>query len=368
MLVSCTQENLAKGLGIVGRLVGGRTTLPVLNNILIKTEKGGLNLVSTDLEVGINTWIGAKVDEEGAITVPAKLLVDFVSNNTDKKIDLSLKELSLKLSSEHFKANIKGIDASEFPLIPRVKKQAEIEIDGNVFRHAISKVLIAVALDESRPVLAGVYFNAKDNTLKMVATDSYRLSEQKITLSKKTENEISLIVPARPLGEILRIMNDSINKIIIFPGENQVEFVVGETTVVSRLIDGAFPDYEQIIPSKTTTQVTVSTQEFTSAIKMAQIFARDNANNIKLDLAAPNKILIVSSSPNIGDNVSEISGEVTGEEIKIAFNAKFILDALGVLESEKIKLDLSGDMAAGQLIGEKDSNFLHLIMPLKVDE
>jgi DNA polymerase-3 subunit beta len=368
MIASCTQENLAKGLGIVGRSVGVRTTLPVLNNILIKTEKGGLKLSATDLEVGISTWIGAKVDQDGAITVPAKLLVDYISNNRDKKIDLSLKELNLHLVSDHFKANIKGIDAQEFPLIPQVKKQAEIIVNAQDFSESISKTIISVALDESRPVLSGIYFHAKGNTLKMVSTDSYRLSEKKINLDKKIENEVSFIVPGRPMGEVLRILNDNIDKIAIYPGDNQVEFVMGETTLVSRLIDGNFPDYEQIIPTKTTTNVTVSASDFSGAIKMAQIFARESANNIKLKLKAPNQILIAANSPHLGDNISEVTGEVAGQEIEIAFNAKFILDVMSVLSSDKIKLDLSGDMAAGQIMGEKDSNFLYLIMPLRVDE
>lgn len=368
MLVSCTQENLLKGLSIVGRSVSTRATLPVLNNILIKTEKGGLKLSATDLEVGINTWVGAKVDREGVITVPAKILVDYITNNKDKKISLSLKDLSLNLSSEHYKANIRGIDASEFPLIPEVKRKEEIIVEAKVFKNAIAKTIISVALDESRPVLSGIYFKASSDSLKMVATDSYRLSEQKITLSKKVSQEVSFIVPGRAMSEMLRILTDDIDKVSLYPGENQVEVVMGQTTFISRLINGAFPDYEQIIPDKTTTQVSLNLGEFSGAIKMAAIFARDNANNIKLKLKAPNEILVIATSPQLGDNVSQTAGKVTGEEIEISFNAKFILDILGTLTSENIKLDLAGEARAAQIIGEKDANFLYLIMPLRVEE
>lgn len=368
MIVSCTQENLAKGLAIVGRSVGTRTTLPVLNNILIKTEKGGLKLSATDLEVGINTWIGAKVDQDGAITIPAKLLVDYINNNSDKKISLNLKEANLYLVSDHFKTNIKGIDATEFPLIPQVKKQTEIVISSQNLQSAITKTLIAVALDESRPVLAGIYFHVKGDTLKMVSTDSYRLAEQKITLDKKVENEFSFIVPYRPMSEVLRILSDSLDKVMIYPGENQVEFVMGETTLVSRLINGAFPDYEQIIPDKATTQVSVDARELTGAIKMAQIFARESANNIKLKLNPPSQISIIATSPHLGDNISEIKSDVTGEKMEISFNAKFILDALQVLKSDRIKIDLSSDTKPGLVYGEKDSNYLYVIMPLRTDE
>ncbi len=368
MNVSCTQENLAKGLAIVGRSVGVRTTLPVLNNILVKTEKGGLKLSATDLEIGINTWIGAKVDSDGAITVPAKLLVDYITNNNDKKIDISQKEMNIHLSSEHFKVNIKGIDASEFPLIPQVKKKIELVISPTDLASAIGKTIIAAALDESRPVLAGIFFHAKNNTLKIVATDSYRLSEQKINLEKKLAEEISFIVPSRPMSEVLRILSNAMEKISIYPGENQVEFVISETTLVSRLITGAFPNYEQIIPTAATTRVSVSTDEFRSAIKMAQIFAKDSGSNIKLKLKAPKEISISANSPHLGDNVSQVAGTVSGKDLEIAFNAKFILDVLAVLKSETIKLDLSGESTAGLIFGEKDPSFLYVIMPLRVDE
>lgn len=368
MKVSCTQENLQKGLQIVGRSVGVRSTLPVLNNILIKTEKGGLSLTATDLELGINTWIGAKVDKEGSITIPAKLLVDYINNNSDKKIDFSQEELNLTLISDHFKTNIKGIDSSEFPLIPQVKHDTEISISSKDLLSSIEKTLIAVALDESRPVLSGVLFLAKENTLTLVATDSYRLAEQKINLDQKINQEISFIIPAKPLTEVARILTETDEKVSIYPGESQVEFVIGKTTIVSRLINGSFPDYEQIIPSSAKTKISVTKQEILSAIKMAQVFARENANNIKFEIEPPKKITVISSSPQLGDNVANISGDVSGDKVKIAFNGKYVLDALNVLKSENIKIDLSGDLAAGQIMGEKDANYLYLIMPLRGEE
>lgn len=368
MIVSCTQENLAKGLSIVGRSVGTRTTLPVLNNILIKTEKGGLKLSATDLEIGINTWIGAKVDEEGAITLPAKLLLDYINTNTDKKIDLKLNELTAELKSENYNANIKGIEASEFPLIPEVKKTDALEIPSAGFNTAIAKTLIAAALDESRPVLAGIFFKAKGNTLKMVATDSYRLAEQTLTLNKKLEKDVSFIVPQKTMGEIARILNDGIEKVLIYPGENQVEFNLGETTLISRLIEGSFPDYEQIIPKTVKTTVTTKSATFANAIKMAALFARESANNIKLQMEEPDKISVLAVSPHLGDNVSKVAGQVKGEKLEIAFNAKFISDVLSVLSSENIKIELSGNLVAGKISSDKDSNYLYIIMPLRVEE
>ncbi|AKM82258.1 TPA: DNA polymerase III subunit beta [Candidatus Berkelbacteria bacterium] len=368
MIVSCTQENLAKGLGLVGRSVGTRTTLPVLNNILIKTEKGRLKLSATDLEIGIHTWVGAKVDEEGALTIPAKLLLDYINTNNDKTIDFSAKDLTLHLKSEHYKANIKGIDAAEFPLIPEVKKAESLEIPVASFLNAITKTLISTALDESRPVLAGVFFKAKGNTLKMVATDSYRLSEQTVILNKKIDNEVVFIVPQKTLAEVGRILSNAGEVVIVSAGENQVEFKLGETILVSRLIEGTFPDYEQIIPKTVKTTVVVKASLFSNAIKMASLFARESANNIKLKIEAPDKVSVLAVSPHLGDNTSEITGQVSGEGIEIAFNAKFLSDVLAVINSENVKLELSSNLAAGLIKAEKDNNFLYVIMPLRVDE
>lgn len=368
MKISCTQENLAKGLGIVGRSVGTRTTLPVLNNILLKTEKGGLKIAATDLEIGISTWIGAKVDDEGAITIPAKLLVDYINTNSDKTISFAMKDLTVHFESEHFKANIKGIEASEFPVIPTVKKEKEIEVLKVDFERAISKVIIAAALEESRPVLAGIYIYGKDSKIKIVATDSYRLAEETVSLTNKLAGDVSFIVPQRTMAEVLRILPQAPEKIKIYPGENQVEFVLGETVIVSRLIEGSFPDYNQIIPKNSKTIVKVNVPEFSNAIKMASLFARESANNIKLKFASPNKLSVIASSPHLGDNVSEVTSQIKGDDLEIAFNAKFILDVLQGIREQEITLELSSSMAAGLIKGIKDTNYLYVIMPLRIEE
>ena len=367
MKISCTQENLNRGLGIVSHMVGTRTTLPVLNNILLKTEKGRLKLAATDLEIGISTWIGGKVLKEGATTAPARLFSEFVTTNTDKTINLELKDATLNLSSEHFRANIKGIEASEFPLIPEVKGGATIEVSAINFRDAILKTVFACALDETRPVLAGVYLIASSGKLKLVATDSYRLAEKTInTLSK--DAKANLIVPARTLAEIGRLIDESIEKVSIHVGENQVEFKLGPTEVVSRLIEGSFPDYLQIIPTNIKTKIELVTAQFGSAIKMASFFARESANNIKLALKKPKTIQVLAVSPQIGDNTSNLEADFSGEELEIAFNAKFILDVLGVIGSEKIDLELAGPLSPGIIRPAKDKNYLYIIMPLRMEE
>lgn len=368
MKLSCTQENLAKGLSLVSRSVATRATLPVLNNILLQTDKGRLKLSATDLEIGIHTWIGAKIDADGGITIPARLLQDYINNNTDKNITLELKESTLYLKSEHFKANIKGIEASEFPLIPEVKKSVEIELGVKDLIAAVNKTIIATALDESRPVLAGVYFFNKDKAVKVVATDSYRLAEQTINLVAKPAKDFGFIVPARTMAELGRILSDGGEKVKILPGENQVEFVLENTILISRLIEGAFPDYAQIIPKEAKTTVEMDTPAFHNAIKMASLFARESANNIKIKITAPDKVEVIATSNQVGDNISEVAGKVVGEGLEIAFNAKFILDCLAVVGSEKVTLELSSGMAPGLLRSHKDQNYLYVIMPLRIEE
>lgn len=366
--LSCTQENLAKGLSIVSRSVATRATLPVLNNILIQTDKGRLKLSATDLEIGIHTWVGAKIDAEGAITVPARLIQDYVNNNTDKNIELELTGTTLKLASDRFKANINGIEASEFPLIPEVKKAAEIEISKTELISAISKTIIATAMDESRPVLAGVYFFNKETSMKVVATDSYRLAEQTIIMVQKPVKDFSFIVPQKTIAELGRILSSAGEKIKIMPGENQVEFVMEDTILVSRLIEGVFPDYAQIIPKESKTTMEVATSEAANAIKMASLFARESANNIKIKISTPDKIEVLAASSHIGDNVSTVTGIVKGDSLEIAFNAKFILDCLAVIGSDKFSLELLSSVAPGVIRSAKDKNYLYVIMPLRIDE
>lgn len=368
MKISCTQENLSKGLSIVSHTVSTRTTLPVLNNILLKINKGRLTMIATDLEIAISTWIGAKVDQEGAITTPSRLLSEYVTTNTDKTINLELKDTTLHLESEHFKANIKGIEASEFPLIPEVKNGTKFEILASDLKDGISKTVFSSALDETRPVLAGVLFKIVNNNLKMVATDSYRLAEATLNISNANTKSINFIVPARAISEIGRLIDESLEKAEIIVGENQVQFKLGPTEVVSRLVEGSFPDYEQIIPQNVKTKIELGTIQFSNAIKMASFFARDSANNVKISFTKPKTLKILAVSPEMGDNISELDGKITGDEVDIAFNAKFILDCLPVIGADEISLELSGNLSAGIIRPKANKNYLYIIMPLRMEE
>lgn len=369
MKITCTKENLAKALSIVGRTVATRATLPVLSNVLLSASDGRLKLTSTDLEIGVSTWIGGQVEAEGALTIPARLLTDFVTNNRDPKIELTIAGSTLTLKSDHFEAHINGIEASEFPSIPEIQGEAMLTISAKTFLDAVKQVIIAPAIDDTRPVLAGVMFSIKEGVLKMVATDSYRLAEKKITLEKKPTNFSDIIVPSRSLNEILRIIGaaSDIKDISISISENQVLFVIGDTQIVSRLIEGNFPSYEQIIPTVEQTKATVDCDEMASIVKMAALFAKESANNIKL-LFQKDQLVAKSMSAQIGDNVSNMPAEVEGKEVEVAFNAKYLIDFLSVVGEKNIRLSINDRLSPGVLRPAKDKDYMYIIMPLRAEE
>ncbi len=366
MEIECTQENLAKALSQVGRMVGTRGTLPVLGNILLKTEKGRLRLAATDLEVGVQMWVGGKVTKDGTLTIPARLMIDFVTTNTDPTIFLSTEGTTLHLKSDHFSANIKGIDANEFPLMPEVKAIYEVTVLVSEFREAIQQTVFATAIDETRPVLTGVLFKATESQTRLVATDSYRLAERSFKVRGK-QPIFSVIVPARTLQEVQRMLHDTLETMQIVIGESQILFRFGETEFISRLIDGIFPDYEQIIPKQTTTTIDLERQNFSQVMKMASFFARESANNVQVKVQAGKGIEVTAISPQLGDTTSQLPGQVQGEALEIAFNAKFILDALAVFPSDEIQLELSGKLQPGVLRPKGRKDYLYLLMPLRID-
>lgn len=368
MKISCTKENLNKGLVIVSRAVATRAQLPVLNNILLATENGGLKIAATDLEIGISTWIGAKVEGEGAITIPSRMIIDFVANNNDEIINLEIKDDSLKLSSKKYQATLNGIKAEEFPKIPDLSKKILTEFSASDFKKAINLVNFASAYDDTRPVLNGVLIKFIDQKIKMAATDSYRLAEKTLLALKPIKEGKSLIIPNRGLNEVSRIISEGDEKITICLGETQAMFKIGETQIVTRLIEGAFPDYQQIIPKTSNLEILVNKNEFFGALKMAGLFARENANNIKLKIEEPNLIEIHATSPQLGSEVSKVEGEVKGKGIEITFNAKYLLDVFNNLDFEKVALSFSDKFAPSMLKGIGDESYLYIIMPLRIDE
>jgi DNA polymerase-3 subunit beta len=367
MKLSCNQEKLNKSLNIVNKIIGNKGTLPILNNILLSTDNGRLKLASTDLEIGMTTWIGAKIDNEGSITVPAKVMTDFVSTNDDEKIDLVLKDTTLELISTKYNARIKGIESSEFPLIPEIKNSKLLTLDVKNFQNVIKKILFACAIDETRPVLTGVLFKVKKSELVLAATDSYRLAEATIKLETKADREIDVIVPSRTMLELSRVLSGATKSLDVYLEENQILFSVDDTQIISRLIEGSFPDYTQIIPKEHNANYKLLTNELSKAIKMASFFARESANNIKLNFSE-NSLKVIAVSPQLGDNITTINMEKSGEDLEIAFNAKFVLDILAVIEESSVNIEANGKLQPVIIKPEKNTKLLYVVMPLRVNE
>jgi len=368
MKITMLQSNIAKVLGQTARIVGTRTTLPVLSNILIQATKGKIRFSATDLEVGIQTTAIGKIDEEGEITLPARMLSDFILNNKDESIEISTEATIAKIKSAHYEATIHGIAAEEFPTIPKPPKSYFAQIKISTFLESLKKVNIAPANDETRPVLAGIYLQFDGQTLTMAATDSYRLAERKITLDAPAEDK-KIIVPSRTMNEVLRILggSDVANDISIAISDNQISFKIGDAHIVSRIIEGTFPNYSQIIPSSSKIKTKVKLTELVSAVKMSFLFAKDSANNnIRLAVKA-DELQILSAASQSGSAKSNIEAKTEGGELEISFNARYFLDVLNVLGEENVLLEFNDATTAGIVRPEKDDAYLYIIMPLKLD-
>jgi len=368
MKITLLQSNFAKALNQISRIVGARTTLPVLSNVLITAEKGKIKFSATDLEVGILTQTIGKVEEDGKITLPARLLSDFVVNNKDESIELSCENTEAVLKSERFEAKIQGISADEFPTVPEPAKDEIAKISRTKLADALKKTNIAPATDETRPVLAGIYFQFEGSALTLAATDSYRLAEKKISLESDS-GEHKLVVPARTMAEVLRLLssNDGPDNVAISVKENQIAFKLGETYIVSRLIEGSFPPYQQLIPASHKTTAEIKLAELLSAVKMSSLFARDAANNnIKVTIDK-NNVTIASVASEIGSAKSVVEGTTTGEKVEVAFNARYLLDVLNVLSDENVMLNFNDSTQAGVVKPAKDEGYVYILMPLKLD-
>ncbi|GAB4279997.1 MAG: DNA polymerase III subunit beta [Candidatus Promineifilaceae bacterium] len=373
MKISCLQENLAKGLNIVGRAVSTRSTLPVLANVLLSTDNGRLKLSATNLEIVVTCWVGAKVEEDGAITVPARTLNDLVSTLPPERVDMVLHETTqtLHISCARTEANIKGIDAQEFPLVPEPDKDNRIRVETDVFKQMISQVAFAAAADDTRPTLTGVSTRLEGSTITMAATDGFRLSIRSIHIPGYVETPTHVIVPARALQEVARVASDDNDAIYISlpEGRNQIIFDMDNVIVVSQLIDGSFPDYTPIIPKRHSTRTIVSTADFRKACKTAEIFARESSHTARVrvepgDELSPGHAIIQATSVETGDNVAQIDASVDGDPIEIAFNVKFMADVLSVIDTPQVALETTSAMEPGVLKPVGDNDFMHIIMPM----
>ena len=375
MKLSCLQENLSRGLSIAGRAVAIRSTLPITQNILLAAEQSRLKLAATNLEIAITCWIGAKVEQEGTITIPARLLIDFVNSLPNDLIEITLppKSHTMELKSGRFQAQINGIDAEDFPPIPQITDGMSTNIEATALREAITQVAFAAATEESRPVLTGINTEFDGTALNLAAADGFRLAVHKMNLPSPVSEKTTIIIPARTLNELNRLLAEQEEpvEIVINQQKTQMLFRLKEAEIVSQLIQGSFPNYSQVIPQSYATRAVVDISEFLRVTKMSSIFARDASGIVRLVITpgaelTPGKITASAQAEEIGSNVSEIDALVDGEEAKIAFNVKYVSDVLSILRQSQVALEVTSPSSPGVIRPMGVDNYVHVIMPMFV--
>ncbi len=375
MRLSCLQENLNRGLSVVGRAVATRTTLPITNNVLLSVDQSRLKLAATNLEMAISCWIGAKVEEEGAITVPARLLTEFIGSLPNDKVDISLspRTKNLGLKCARFEARISGVDAKDFPPIPKIEGGITTKIEVDALRQGIGQVVFAAASEDSRPVLTGVDAEFDGDLLTLAAADGFRLAVYKLPLLSPVSQKTEVIIPARTLAELNRLMADQEEavEITVNPNKSQALFRLKNIELVSQLVQGTFPQYSQLIPQSYNTRAVVDVAQFLRAAKTVSIFASDGGGIVRLVITpggklTPGKITISARSEEIGDDVGEIDAIVEGEEAKIAFNGKYLIDVLSVLRETQVALETTNPSSPGVLRPVGVDNYIHVVMPMFV--
>lgn len=373
MKVSVLQENLAYGLNIVSRAVSPRSTLPVLSNVLVATDEGRLRLSATNLEMGITCWIGAKIHEEGSTTVPARTFTELVGTLSDQQVEMSLsvRTQTLNIQCGSSNTDLKCIDSQEFPPMPAPDSGDGIPINIANIKEMIKRVVFAASTDEARPILTGVLVTVNGERLTLAAADGFRLSVSTSNLSSPVPRPVLAVVPARALSELARITTDGENVIsmVLPPDRGQVIFQTKDIQLVSQLIEGSFPDYEQIIPRSYETRSVLSTLAFLKACKQAEIFAREGSHIARINITPggelkPGSIIITGQSEETGSNQTEVDATIEGSPLLIAFNVRFLREVLDVINTPDVSLETTLDTAPGVIRPVGDEDFLHVIMPM----
>ena len=375
MRLSSLQENLSRGLSIVGRAVATRTTLPITQNVLLSTDQSRLKLAATNLEIAISTWIGAQVEEEGSITIPARLLTEFISSLPPERIDISsiAQPRGLALKCARFKASINGTDAEDFPPIPSVESGVIGKIDPQVLKEAITHVVFAAATEDSRPVLTGTRVEIAGDQFTLAAADGFRLAVFKGKLEEPISEDVSFIIPARAFQELNRLIGGQEEPVefTVTPSKSQALFRMENIELVSQLVQGTFPDYSQLIPQSYETRAVVDLEEFLRATRTASIFARDGSGIVRVQVTAGSdgsagRLSISSRAEELGENQGEIDANVEGGEAKIAFNSKYLAEVLDVLGKGEVALETTTPSSPGVLRPLGKDGYVHVVMPMFV--
>jgi DNA polymerase-3 subunit beta len=375
MQVTCLRENLSRGLANVSRAVASRATLPVTQNVLLESDNGQLKLIATNTEISISTWVGAQIEGEGSVTVPHRMLTDFVNSlpGENVKIDFQNDQVGVIVTCEGFNGTINGIAAEEFPPIPTVEGGSSVTIPADTFRGALERVVFAAATDDSRPVLTGVKVELADDSFTLAAADGFRLAVETGKLGTSVETEVGVIVPAKTLAEVERLLGDGSSSVELSIDANgrSAKFRLDTSEVVTALVQGTFPDYEKLIPTSYGTKATVDLSSMVQATRAASIFARDGSGIIRV-IVSPGEddgagaVKVISRAEEVGSNENELDAKVEGEETKVAFNSKFLMDVLNVMNGDDVDLETTTPSSPGVFRSEKHQGYTHVVMPMFV--
>ncbi len=362
MKLVVTQENLSRALSTVSRIASSRGSLPILSNVLLKTTKNQLTVAATNLDIAITETIGAKIEQKGAITVPARLMQDFIGSLPSGNLELEVADNKLSLRMDRFDSTINGMSPEDFPVMPTIDGGSVIKLSSKEIKTTLQQVLFTASTDDARPVLTGVYIHGDKNNMYIAATDSYRLGEKSLN---KSSDSMSLLVPANSLQELLRALNDDSQDVVVTYDEQQARFSVDGVEIVTRLVDGKYPDYKKLIPSKFETTATLKRKSLNEITKVSSLFAREAAGSITLSIdEQKNEVSIRSIASQVGENTAVAEAETTGSAT-ITMNSRYILDALNAFDGEKIMLNINGKLDPCVLTDPADSSYLHVIMPVK---
>ncbi len=362
MKVQVTQANLARALNTVARVASVRGTLPILANVLLKTESGRLNIMATNLDVAISHFVGTKVEKEGAITVPARLMQDFVTNLPEDVINLEVEDKKLSVKTDRYNSVINGIEADDFPLMPAISSAASWKVPTADFKSALSKVVFAASADDARPVLTGVYFKSAGGEVNVAATDSYRLAEAKVG---KSASDVEFLVPGGAINDLLRIISDNEKEVVVKHDDQQVQFSSGDVTLVARLIEGTYPDYKKLIPTKFATTARLSRDDFLGVTKVSALFARESAGSVTVSVSkASGQLSINAVAAQLGENTAKADAKVSGDG-EVTLNSRYLAEALGAFSADEVEFCFNGKLEPCVLRSLKEADYLHLIMPLR---
>lgn len=363
MKLQVTQENLHRALSNVAKVASNRGTLPILANVLIKTVGNRVSIAATNLDIAITKYIGSKVATEGSVTVPARLMQDFVASlPTNTTITLELDETKLKVTTDHHHSVINGTSAEDYPVMPAIEGGVNWSLSAKALKTSLQQVLFAASNDEARPVLTAVYIHTQDGSLYFAATDSYRLAEKRVS---KLTNDIALLVPASALQDLLRVLGDTDDKVSITHDDQQILFKVNDTELVARLIEGSYPEYKRLIPQSFSHTATLPKKELHDITKVSALFARENAGSVSIQLdETAQEISIQATASQLGENTASATAVITSEG-SITLNSRYVLDGLAALEGEEVSVGFNEKLEPCVLRSTAQDDYTHVIMPLK---